>query len=376
MGLQFFYSKQCRIKPGVYFEPGDAALAALLRPLHPHVFLYPRHDAGRDSAAAVLRAESPTHLELVFRLHPELQLAPFGAPRSVYLTPEGLEGRLIIRRSGGVEHLELGLPQPALANRSFSQIESPHDILETGVVSLPRLSVISLKKSYKHLHNWTNEISMPATLTILRSHMLPHLAAQFYANLSTALAVNSKALGAGDAKPIHVVLAVGSSQFGCDPNCRLLRDFAFADQYVMLRLRHYYTNVWINLADTGAVAEFIKLTGVSDTSKPFAPLTCQLLHPETLRVLANYEAGDLRKALQPPEDLPNPLPPTPEAVVAGAEPYPRPHGNLLSSQSPGEESPSAPEDPDIRLQQEQKAMDAIKQQVADSYMQFLMSSKA
>ncbi len=72
--------------------------------------------AGPDGAFALLRAVSPTHLDIVFRLHAEFYLTPQVWPAHeplvrAWYTPAYLSGRVLVnQRTGQVDHFRLGLP--------------------------------------------------------------------------------------------------------------------------------------------------------------------------------------------------------------------------------------------------------------------------
>lgn len=77
--------------------------------------------AGPDGAFALLRAVSPSHAEIVFRVHAEFLITPNvgGDLQSVYawLTPAYFHGRLLLNKDRGtVEHFQFGLPTEKALN--------------------------------------------------------------------------------------------------------------------------------------------------------------------------------------------------------------------------------------------------------------------
>jgi hypothetical protein len=77
--------------------------------------------AGPDGAFALLRAVSPSHAEIVFRVHAEFLITPnvAGDLGLVYarLTPAYFQGRLVINKTRGtVEHFQLALPTDKARN--------------------------------------------------------------------------------------------------------------------------------------------------------------------------------------------------------------------------------------------------------------------
>jgi hypothetical protein len=77
--------------------------------------------AGPDGAFALLRAVSPSHAEIVFRIHAEFHVTPpvGGDLQSVYawLTPAYFHGRLVVNKAKGtVEYFQLALPTDKALN--------------------------------------------------------------------------------------------------------------------------------------------------------------------------------------------------------------------------------------------------------------------
>jgi hypothetical protein len=77
--------------------------------------------AGPDGAFAILRAISPSHLDIVFRVHAEFFITPkvAGPLQSVaaWYTPAYFTGRLLVNKeTGTVEHFRLALPTEKALN--------------------------------------------------------------------------------------------------------------------------------------------------------------------------------------------------------------------------------------------------------------------
>jgi hypothetical protein len=88
-------------------RPDD--MARILRQFHPrpsmHLVSLGRR-AGPDGAFAILRAASPTHLDIVFRIHVEFDIA-----QNMWLTPACFLGRMIVDREAGVvSHFSVWAP--------------------------------------------------------------------------------------------------------------------------------------------------------------------------------------------------------------------------------------------------------------------------
>jgi hypothetical protein len=71
--------------------------------------------AGPDGAFAILRAKSPTYLDIAFRVHAEFYLTrDDGSPAQLvdaWYSPAYLSGRILVnQQTGKVDHFRLGLP--------------------------------------------------------------------------------------------------------------------------------------------------------------------------------------------------------------------------------------------------------------------------
>jgi hypothetical protein len=99
-------------------------VAKLLRQFHPSVSMHINAEGrrvGPDGAFAILRAKSPSRLEIAFRAHAEFDLTselaknlPPGRRQLLdrgWYTPAYFSGRMIVNRDAGtVEYFQLGLP--------------------------------------------------------------------------------------------------------------------------------------------------------------------------------------------------------------------------------------------------------------------------
>ena len=103
------------------FDPERAA--RFLRQFHPRPSLHLMaggRRAGPDGAFGTLRAISPTHFEIVFRIHAEFELAP-----SVWLTPACFWGRMIVnRQAGAIEYFRMWVPTDNPLNIHLTALSS------------------------------------------------------------------------------------------------------------------------------------------------------------------------------------------------------------------------------------------------------------
>jgi hypothetical protein len=122
-----------------------------LRQLHPnpqmHLVATGRR-AGPDGAFALLRAVSPTHAEIVFRIHAEFFITPpvGGELQSVYawLTPAYFRGRLVVNKTTGtVEHFRLAVPTEKSLNAFLTVNPSLLNIPKLGhdIIRIDRMGL-------------------------------------------------------------------------------------------------------------------------------------------------------------------------------------------------------------------------------------------
>jgi hypothetical protein len=95
---------------------------------------------GPDGAFAILRAVSPSHLDVIFRIHAQFDLLPKPSrlPLSeVTYTPASFLGRLVLNRSAGtVEYFSLGVPTDKTMNVHVSASEYDHNLIHVDRMEL------------------------------------------------------------------------------------------------------------------------------------------------------------------------------------------------------------------------------------------------
>jgi hypothetical protein len=108
---------------GQVWEIAPDGLAGFLSQFHRqpslHLMALGRR-AGPDGAFAVLRAVSPTHLDIVFRVHAEFDIA-----QNVWLTPACFLGRMIVdREAGAVSYFQMRVPTDRPLNTHLTVAQS------------------------------------------------------------------------------------------------------------------------------------------------------------------------------------------------------------------------------------------------------------
>lgn len=97
--------------------------ARLLRQFHPHPSLHLvafGRRAGPDGAFAILRAASPTHLDILFRIHAEFDIA-----ENVWFTPACFWGRMVVNKeTGTVNSFRMWIPTNNPLNVHLTVAES------------------------------------------------------------------------------------------------------------------------------------------------------------------------------------------------------------------------------------------------------------
>jgi hypothetical protein len=94
-------------------------VSQFLTQFHPAVSLHINSTgrlAGPNGGFAILRAVSPTHAEVAFRMHAEIEPEP-----GVYFTPAHFSGTLLInKQTGMVERFQLGIPTDEALNATLT----------------------------------------------------------------------------------------------------------------------------------------------------------------------------------------------------------------------------------------------------------------
>jgi hypothetical protein len=98
-------------------------MAEILKQFHPHPLMHlvaSGRRAGPDGAFAILRAVSPSYLDIVFRIHAELYLTPSDGPYKdvdAWYSPAYFSGRVLVNKNTGtVDHFRLALPNDKILN--------------------------------------------------------------------------------------------------------------------------------------------------------------------------------------------------------------------------------------------------------------------
>jgi hypothetical protein len=131
-------------------DPGK--IVEILKQFHPRPSLQlvsAGRRAGPDGAFAILRAVSPSYLDIVFRIHAEFSLMP--EPPSLdqphfraWYTPAYFAGRVLVnRKTGTVDHFRLALPTDKALNvhlthaaRGMGKQRQPHDVVRVERMEL------------------------------------------------------------------------------------------------------------------------------------------------------------------------------------------------------------------------------------------------
>jgi hypothetical protein len=126
-------------------------VAGFLRQFHPRPLMHlvaPGRRAGPDGAFALLRAVSPSYLDIVFRIHAEFYVTPeaWGSqpPMEAWYTPAYFSGRVLVNKgTGTVDHFRLALATDKALNVHLTidshipgYIRQTHDIVRVERMEL------------------------------------------------------------------------------------------------------------------------------------------------------------------------------------------------------------------------------------------------
>jgi hypothetical protein len=161
---------------GQVWEIDRDDVATFLRQFHPRPSLHlvaRGRRAGPDGAFGLLRAVSPTHLDILFRIHAEFDIA-----QNVWLTPACFWGRMIIDKiAGTVEYFRLWVPTDNPLNVHLTVAESiragetkpvvfreiqPADRVygKRDIVRVEKIELASDNEGLPEMLDWSDSIGM------------------------------------------------------------------------------------------------------------------------------------------------------------------------------------------------------------------------
>ncbi len=150
------------VKVGDLWEVDAARAAAFLTQFHPGA----SHEGWPDGRGtyAVLRAVSPSHLEIDFRIH-----AQFKLPANSSLTPGQFAGRLLVNRAqGSVEYVAMKVPTDHVRNVNFEFRKPEHP--GVGSVFASRMELVGGLLAEQE---WTEEMEPDQARRLLVKRFYP-----------------------------------------------------------------------------------------------------------------------------------------------------------------------------------------------------------
>jgi hypothetical protein len=195
-------------------------IAGILKQFHPrpsmHLVAAGRR-AGPDGAFAILRAVSPTYLDIVFRIHAEFYLTPPDWPADqplirAWYTPAYFSGHVLVnRKTGTVDHFQLALTNDKALNVHLTVVKETGDTRQAhDVVRVDRMELTGGDASLAEDVPWTK------ALTLADAHS--RLAKVFYKFLDIDWTPFDQALTQARAKarPIFAIVSWGAFE---DQSC-------------------------------------------------------------------------------------------------------------------------------------------------------------
>jgi hypothetical protein len=154
----------------VWALDGDK-IVGLLKQFHPRASMHlvaSGRRAGPDGAFAILRAASPSYLDIVFRIHTEFYLTPDSALTSeplvrAWYTPAYLSGRLLVNRGTGVvEHFRLALPTDKALNVHLTTSVEDVNEFKTArdIVRVERMELSGGDAGLAETLSWTRALAL------------------------------------------------------------------------------------------------------------------------------------------------------------------------------------------------------------------------
>ena len=166
--------------------------------------------AGPDGAFAILRAVSPTHLDILFRVHAEFDVLPdylkTGSPLpEAWYSPGYFVGRMVIdREAKKVASFRLGLPPEDVYNVHVSVASGSAGSEYHGWMRVDRMELTAGDEAAADKIPWADEIA--------KGEALDRLAKVFYKFKEIDWLPFDRTQAAANArkKPIFVVVALGT----------------------------------------------------------------------------------------------------------------------------------------------------------------------
>ena len=190
---------------GQVWELDSDAVIDLLSQFHPRpsLELVARgRRAGPDGAFAVLRALSSTHLDILFRIHAEFDIAP-----NVWFTPACFWGRMIIDKTAGtVEHFHLWVPTEKPLNVHLTVRENIKGVVDNkrDIVRVEQMELESANQKLPETLDWSDSIDMD-----LAEHKLKN-AFYVFENINWVPWQQAREVAGSTSKPILAIVLWGA----------------------------------------------------------------------------------------------------------------------------------------------------------------------
>jgi hypothetical protein len=199
-------------KVGQLWALDSDKVAEILKQFHPrprmHLVSEGRR-AGPDGAFGILRAESPSYLDIAFRIHAEFYLTPDDwdprAPVGAFYTPAYLAGDLVVNKgTGTVDYFRLGLPTDKALNVHLTADVAHGSLDYHDIVRVERMELTGGNGNLVENIAWTDALK-PAEAQA-------RLAKVFYKALEIDWVpfAEARALAQSRNRPIFAVVSWGS----------------------------------------------------------------------------------------------------------------------------------------------------------------------
>jgi hypothetical protein len=159
-------------------------VAEILKQFHRHPSMHliaPGRRAGPDGAFAILRAVSPSYLDILFRVHAEFYLTPDNLspelpPVGTWYTPAYFWGRVLVnRQTGTIDHFRLALPTDKPLNVHLTVNRLFAAFIPRDIVRVERMELTSGDAGPANHIAWTNALTPAEALGRLAKVFYRHL---------------------------------------------------------------------------------------------------------------------------------------------------------------------------------------------------------
>lgn len=158
--------------------------------------------AGPDGAFALMRAVSPTHIDILLRIHAEFDIAT-----NVWVTPACFWGRMIVdKQSGKVEYFRLWVPNQNYLNIHLTVRESIKGVVDNkrDIVHVEQMELESANPKFPDSLEWSDSMDVASAENQLKKVFYT------FENINWVPWEHAQAVASAQHKPILAIVLWGA----------------------------------------------------------------------------------------------------------------------------------------------------------------------